>query len=37
MCDLYVVVAGVVLESNEIWGKLYEEIPDELYKSRRCN
>lgn len=34
---LYVLVAGVVFESNEIMGKLLEKIPNELYKSERCN
>lgn len=30
-------MSGVVLESNEMWGKLYKEIPNELYKSGRYN
>lgn len=30
-------MSGVALESNEMWGKMYEEIPDELGKSGRHN
>lgn len=30
-------MSGVVLESNEMWGKLYKEIPNELYKYGRYN
>lgn len=35
MCDLHVVVAVVVLESNKIWDKLKGEILDAVYTSER--